>query len=215
MANYELIDSILGALTDRIHVGNDYITETDLSGSLKVSRTRLRESIQTLDSFGIIAKRQKRGITLAKASPKKVREAYIINELLGRYITEEVVANCRDKDCDRLEEINQKFLDARSRRSYAEALRHDLEFHRTFVGIAKMEIVAQIINNLSLLKFAYMVPLNRDGCGDICDKLCCHYDIVDALRQRDQSCFRLVKKHIRDSQKILMRHCGEPENIII
>lgn len=141
MASYELIDSILNALTDRINIGNDYITETELSKSLRVSRTRLRESIQTLDSFGIIAKRQKRGITLAKASPRKVREAYVIRELLGKYITEEVIANCRDKDCDRLEEINEKFLEARDKRNYHEVLRRDLEFHRFFVGIAKLEIV--------------------------------------------------------------------------
>ncbi len=216
MANNELINSIVDAITIQIHNGKPYVTELELSTTLNVSRTRLRECIQTLDTYGIINKRQKRGITLAQANHTNVREAYLIREQLEKIITFEVLERVTAEDCDKLEEIDRRMMEAFRANDFAALLRHDLEFHHSYVEISGLKVATRIVRNLHFLNYAYMAPL-MTRIDHVPEEAISHQLIVDALRKREHGCHSVLKKHLQHSKKFLIRHCEEsaPRDIII
>ncbi len=211
MANKELINSIVDAIIAEIHRGKSYVTEFDLSVTLKVSRTRLRESIQALQTYGIITKRQKCGITLAQPNRKNLNESYLLREMLGKLITDAVLKNITERDCDRLEKIDFRVIEAFRDQDYPALLRHDLEFHHTFVDIGQMRIASQILHNLHYLNYAYMAPLVQKING-ASENHVSHQEIIDSLRHRDAACYKLVKQHLNHARKFLLKHCPAETN---
>lgn len=206
MANKELINSIVDAIIAEIHRGKSYVTEFDLSVTLKVSRTRLRESIQTLQAYGIITKRQKCGITLAQPNRNSLRESYLLREMLEKFITDAVLKNVTERDCDKLEKIDSQVIEAMKEQDYPALLRHNLEFHHAFVDIGQMKIASQILRNLHYLNYAYMAPLIHK-LNVTSEPQVSHREIIDSLRRRDTACYKLVKQHLNQGRKFLMKHC--------
>jgi DNA-binding GntR family transcriptional regulator len=211
MANKDLINSIVEAITTQIHQGKSYVTESDLSVTLKVSRTRLRESIQTLHTYGIISKRQKCGITLAQPDCQNLCESFILRETLGKLITDSVLKNITDSDCKKLEDIDRRLQDAHAKGNYPAVLRHDLEFHHAFTDIGEMKIASQILRNLHFLNYAYLAPLVTKLDDHSVSQLS-HQEIVDSLRRRDPACHKLVRQHIQQGRKLLMKYYPTPDN---
>ncbi len=209
MANNELINSIVDAITIQIHNGKSYVTEYELAVALKVSRTRLRECIQTLDTYGIINKRQKRGITLAQANQANVREAYQIREQLEKIISFEVLERVTAEDCDKLEEIDHRVMDAFRANDFPALLRHDLDFHHKYVEISGLKVATRIVRNLHFLNYAYMAPLMK-RVDHVSEDVISHQPLISALRRREAGCHSLLKKHLQHSKKFLMKHCEEP-----
>lgn len=210
MANKELINSIVDAITAQIHNGKSYVTEFDLSLTLKVSRTRLRESIQTLHTYGIITKRQRCGIALARPNCSNLNESYVLREALEKLITGAVLKNATDADCKKLEDIDRRLREARSKRNCPAVLRYDLEFHHVFAEIGRMKIAAQILRNLHYLNYAYMAPLAAK-LDDASLTQLSHQEIIKCLRRRDPSCGKAIRQHIRENRKLLMKYYSSPD----
>jgi biotin operon repressor len=82
MRNNPLLKTVMATIAEQTNGSKAYISEANLAQEISISRTRLRETLQTLNAYGIIEKRQKLGVAIKQVTYESVKETYELRELL-------------------------------------------------------------------------------------------------------------------------------------
>lgn len=179
-------------VTGRMRPG-ETITETALAEQLNVSRAPVREAIQDLENDGLVeslAYRSKR------VKPLTVREVSEILELrqqfevlaVRRILTHEVAVDELWRSCEAMEAAAA----AEDREALIAA---DGTFHRTLIGLADHDLLAQLWGGL-YLRIHQIMSLRDDGEVDLHDIAGTHPPIIVALQQRRlEQAIQLVSEH--------------------
>lgn len=139
-------------------VGDRLPTERDLAEALGVSRTTVREAMNSLQSVGIVERKPRRGTTLGRVdlsllgeilrfslvrSRSDLADLLAVRRLLEVNMLPMIVANASDEDWTRMEEANRQ-MEAQVG-TWQHAVEADLAFHRALLTATGNEMLYQFL----------------------------------------------------------------------
>jgi DNA-binding GntR family transcriptional regulator len=117
------------------------VVERNLSQTLGISRTPLREALLGLEAEGLLRVEPQRGFFVAALSVEEAREIY---PLIGA-LEALAIERGRPTVLDGLDEINQRF---RAAKDQAQAVERDREWHEALIGRCGTPRMAAILQGL-------------------------------------------------------------------
>jgi len=157
------------------------LTETLLSDQLGISRSPIREALNSLATEGLITIEPRRGASLRRFSVKETSDLYELRKLLEVYavqtaeITPKLLANL-DKSIER----SQGLLDTNKKLEYIE---EDMRFHGAIATATGNQPLASVLENIQ-----NQIWLCRCKTYSLSSSLApqAHRSIVNALKQGDR-----------------------------
>lgn len=176
----QVIEALREVLMRNSLNGNEFISEARLVELIGVSRTSIRESLNTLNVFGLLEKTQKRGVRLRKLSAKAISEIFDLRILLEGYAMEYAVKNITLMDINELEYLARLVELATSADDKLVAAQNDLAFHRKLIELSHINVLKKVTGNLYLIESVFSISLNRK-LSEKRDPYS-HQDIIKALK---------------------------------
>ncbi len=201
MRNNPLLKQVISAIAELTSQDKSYVTEAELAQKVQVSRTRLRETLQTLNAFGIIEKRQKLGVALKPVTEESINETYELRELLEAQAIQGAMRHITPKDIEQLRNHEKTIEMATQMGDWNMAAEYDLKFHHTIIDISNLPLLKRVLDNLHLIensfaKGATVLATDNNQWQNNDPNPYSHQAIVDALEKGDKKCIRLLRKHI-------------------
>ncbi|EPZ41023.1 GntR family transcriptional regulator [Alicyclobacillus acidoterrestris] len=160
------------------------LSDGELAEALGVSRTPVREALQTLELQGFVEMHRGRDTRVTATSKEDIRKIYPPLASLQSLAAELVVDSVTAEFIGRLREVNVQFATALRRKSSYEAMELDDEFHNAIVERANNPYISSFISTLQLharrLKYVFFEDslLSHESIAE-------HENILKALEQRD------------------------------
>ena len=200
MRNNPLLKTVMTAITEQTNGSKAYISEANLAQEISISRTRLRETLQTLNAYGIIEKRQKLGVAIKQVTYESVKETYELRELLEGHAIKSALDHVTTEDITQLYSVEQTIKLATQVGNWEMAAQYDLKFHRKIIDIAGLTLLQRVLDNLHLIENSFANAVTSKPSEEwhpVKFNSYTHHAIVDALANRDKKCVNLLKKHIQ------------------
>ncbi len=183
--------------------GEKYITESELCIRTGVSRTKLRETLKALDSYGMIERKQKCGVALCSYSKEELKELYELRILLEGRAADKTVKNATEKDLFELQQLENEIELAVKLNNKIERSIKDALFHRKLIQISGGKTTLRIINSLQLLESTMDIPAHRKIPTDPYT----HVDMIEAIRTKDVKTYKkLLMNHIKWVAREMLSH---------
>ncbi len=173
--------------------GGTPILELELSESLKMSRTPIREALKELEAEGAVVSYASRGTFVTELTPYDVEDIFNLRILLEIWSLERGINRITKEELDVVE---KHLLEAEQSGIWDEDYRADVEFHSLIVEksgskrlIGFMQILYKQIERISYRAFMNK-SYNRDSYEE-------HRMLVASIREHDLEKGReLLKKHL-------------------
>jgi DNA-binding GntR family transcriptional regulator len=196
MLKNAMIKTVMDQISERSHRANTYITEAELAEKVQISRTRLRETLQTLSAYGIVEKRQKRGVTLKAVTPESIRETYELRELLESHAAGYALEKVTAEDIKQLEELEEDLERATQMGYFDIAVNNDIKFHNKIIEISGLQLMNIILRSLSLMESSFRMTMPNGEWPAKKLNPNTHHAIIEALKNKDPECPTILRKHI-------------------
>jgi DNA-binding GntR family transcriptional regulator len=170
---------IVGDLKPGQHLVQDELTET-----LGVSRTPVRDAFKRLEAEGLIINRPYYGVSVFQPSKEQLHEIYDIRILVEQYCATKDCHVATDKELMSVKIINEKM--AKASPSARDYMQLDYQFHKRICEISKcskvtLEILESLWNKCSSFKSLYFSLENRPD-----NTIRKHREIAECLIKRDE-----------------------------
>lgn len=163
----------------------EQITEEKVAEYLGVSRTPVREALNTLAHEGILSPRDKRGYDLFTPTSKNMKETFVVRELIEPAAIQRVVKNATPLLPERLQEIVNKETQADRDDNIREFAIQNLEFRLTLYESCDNLYIQEILSKFDHCSF-YMVLWSVRQRGDLRQFIINNQqDIIEALQRGD------------------------------
>ncbi|RJR23758.1 MAG: GntR family transcriptional regulator [Desulfobacteraceae bacterium] len=162
------------------------LSENDLSASMSISRTPIREAFRQLQMEGYITVISNRGAFVSKLPTDEIEEIYDIISILEGYAAELATKNLIDSNLDKLKNLQQKLLLCATEKRYRDYVEKNTEFHRFITEMSGNLNLAKTVTELRSRVFRYrFTSVTIPG---FLDKYAGDHDrIIEAIRQRDHA----------------------------
>jgi len=126
------------------------IVDTDLAAYFSVSRTPVREALQSLAELEMVEIVPSYGTKVSEIVWDDIKQNYrILIELQG-FAVREAINNLNEDDFYQLKKFNDEFAKATEEKNSIERTRADEAFHRLIISKAKNKYLSQYLNQLML-----------------------------------------------------------------
>ena len=210
----QIVESIKESIaTGKLKPG-EKICETKLAEDLGISRTPLREAIQTLEAEGFLNVVPRKGAVVSEYSEKDIEDIYEIKATLEGLAARLATKNLSDEEIDHLDDINNqlKSMSLKSESSVSRFFRVHNQFHELFLKASSNERLYQL--NCQLME-----PFKRFRLSSLAipgrfeEAIAIHDEIVEAFRSRNaQMVEKLVMQNVREGGKALLRKLAIEES---
>lgn len=209
MGSEGFIESITMALAAGGAAGSPYVSEEELAGRVEVSRTRLRESLQVMDAYGMIEKRQRLGVKLKKTDRGDLKETYDLRALLEAHAMASVLEHISMRDIRELEELSGQVARAERAGDQAGAQAGDLKFHYTLITIARLPLLERLLRQLRLLEYSFLIDDLEWNPAEV--NPWSHELLIEKLKTRSPECIEVVRRHIEWAGASYLEALGRKE----
>lgn len=207
----DIADSIRAAIIKGEFKPGEKISEGDLSESMGISRTPLREAFRKLENEGFIEIIPRKGAVVTGIVPAEVNDLYEIKGTLEGLAARLAVANLKEKDIERLEKINKELKDLIDNNDLEAFYRAHTRFHEGFVKLSGNRRLIQMIANLNdHFKRFGIVSLTFPGQYENAIKQ--HGEIIQAFKNRDEKVVEeKVRTNVMTGGRVLVKHLQKEE----
>jgi DNA-binding GntR family transcriptional regulator len=184
--------------------------ENQLAEKLGMSRTPVREALQTLSRDGFVEIVPNRGYFIPRLSVDDVRELYELRENLEGLAARCAALRATDADIDELDHLFQQYESAAHWEAW---VRLGTEFHEKLVALANNKRLAGMLDSLQAQISMTRQSALRHVKGRRDEAVREHRAILDAMRRRDpDEAERQTRAHVRLSHEATLRslHLGQP-----
>jgi len=202
----QIVDSLKESIaTGRLKPG-EKISETKLSEDLGISRTPLREAIQTLEAEGFLKVIPRKGAVISDFSRKDIEDIYDIKATLEGLAARLATENLTVSNIQKLENINGqlKTLTLKGESSVGRFFKLHNEFHDTFLQAGNNDRLYQLNCHL-------MDPFKRFRLSSLAipgrfeESVRAHDEIIEAFKAKDaKKAEELVIKNVLEGKKALI-----------
>jgi len=207
----QIVESIKESIATGKLTPGEKISESRLAEDLGISRTPLREAIQTLEAEGFLKVMPRKGAVVSEYSKKDIEDIYEIKATLEGLAARLATANITGEDLKHLEEINEqlKSMSLHGKSSVNRFFNMHNQFHDIFLKASNNERLYQLNCHL-------MEPFKRFRLASLAipgrfnESIATHEDIIAAFKSGDADTVEaLVMKNVRDGGKALLEKLNQ------
>jgi DNA-binding GntR family transcriptional regulator len=213
-ANASLRDQAYAALKQAIveadiysHKGDVRLDERQLSLSLGVSRTPIREAMTLLEQEGLLRTVPRRGIFIVRKTKRQIVEMIemwaAIESMAARLATQ----SASDEEIAGLRRMFDEFRTEAPGEHINEYSDANIAFHQAIIRLSGSHLMGQTLENL----FIHVRAIRRltiSQADRASRSIVDHMRIIEALEKRDtELAERLVRQHSLDLAAYVEKHC--------
>jgi DNA-binding GntR family transcriptional regulator len=172
------------------------ISEKEIAGRYKVSRTPVREAFIHLSQEGLVQVIPQKGTLVSLIDLNRVNQEFFLREKLELAVQELFLKKSRPEHFSRLEDLAEIQTKALAQKRYQEFINYDDAFHRIFFEAAEQELSWKVQE--TLCGHYHRVRLLSVWFQDIAqDIIRQHNNLISALREETPDQAReLLKSHL-------------------
>lgn len=193
-------NSLISKMMHKSLVPGDKIIEAAIADEFKVSRTPVREALQSLSRQGLVAMAPGCIALVREYTEHEILEIGTLRLVLDRFAIQLAMQQASYLDCKDLESIALKCLDGFHNNNHYERVKWDAEFHRKLSEISKHSLLLQFQTDISLkLRFilTYYHTFNDNRKEE--ENLLLHLKIVEAFQNRDaETALNAIQQHLEN-----------------
>lgn len=210
-----LREKILETIRESILKGTlkpgEKVAEPELAERFGISRTPIREAFRQLESEGYLTVIPRKGAVVTELSERDVSEFYAIKSILEGYAARLAAARLKDRDIERLEQINAKLAQLAEEGDVKAFFRVHNEFHDLFIDAAGNEKLADLIRQVGM-KFNRLRIASLSLPGRMQISVDEHKKLIEAFRNRDgEAADHLVSKTAELGGRLLLESLKEQQ----
>ncbi len=185
-------------IKDRLERGElkpgDRIDEKELSDTLGVSRTPIREALIQLNKEGVVEIRPRRDIRVREFTDKELREIYQAIGILEAEAVVEALPHLSPKDLEDMRQMITRMKKAHAQRDLRTYLDVNLKLHNLPLSRCENSLLLHIITDLR--KRLYTIPRLMKSAPDwIVESIKDHEQLQSAIEKQDKN---QIRKILRD-----------------
>jgi len=189
------------------HSGEVRLDERQLSLSLGVSRTPIREAMTLLEQEGLLRTVPRRGIFIVRKTKRQIVEMIEMWAAIESMAARLATLNASDGDIAGLRKMFDEFRNATPAEHIEEYSQANIAFHQAIIRLSGSHLMGQTLENLFIHVRAIrrMTIAQADRASrSIVD----HMRIIEALEKRDtELAERLVRQHSLDLAAHVEKYC--------
>lgn len=108
---------------------NEHLTESEIAGQMKISRTPVREAFQLLEAQGYLSRLPNGRLIVTDHSPSQIRNLYEIREALETMALKLACQRATDEEIEQAEDLHQQMNAAVQRRDVNAFIELNSAFH--------------------------------------------------------------------------------------
>jgi len=183
------------------------LDERQLSQSLGVSRTPIREAMSLLEQEGFLRTIPRRGIFIVRKTKKQIVEMIEMWAAIESMAARLATLNASDEDIAQLRTMFDEFRNSTPAEHIDEYSDANIAFHQAIIRLSGSHLMGKTIDNLFIHVRAIRrmtISQSDRASRSIVD----HMRIIEALEQRDtELAERLVRQHSLDLAQHVVKHC--------
>ena len=189
------------------HSGEVRLDERQLSESLGVSRTPIREAMTLLEKEGLLRTVPRRGIFIVRKTKRQIVEMIEMWAAIESMAARLATLNASDADIAGLRKMFDEFRNATPAEHIDEYSEANIAFHQAIIRLSGSHLMGQTLENLFIHVRAIRrmtISQSDRASRSIVD----HMRIIEALEKRDtELAERLVRQHSLDLAAHVEQHC--------
>jgi DNA-binding GntR family transcriptional regulator len=189
------------------HAGEVRLDERQLSLSLGVSRTPIREAMTLLEQEGLLRTVPRRGIFIVRKTKKQIVEMIEMWAALESMAARLATVNASDEDIAGLRTMFDEFRNGTPAEHIDEYSNANIAFHQAIIRLSGSHLMGETIENL----FIHVRAIRRmtiSQADRAARSIVDHMRIIEALERRDtELAERLVRQHSLDLAAHVQKHC--------
>ena len=183
------------------------LDERQLSQSLGVSRTPIREAMTLLEQEGFLRTVPRRGIFIVRKTKKQIVEMIEMWAAIESMAARLATLNASDEEIAGLRRMFDEFRNETPADHIDEYSDANIAFHQAIIGLSGSHLMGKTIENLFIHVRAIRrltISQSDRASRSIVD----HMRIIEALERRDtELAERLVRQHSLDLAAYVEKHC--------
>lgn len=223
-ARRRLVDDVVRHLQQEISLGrwaagSRLPAETELTQSLGVSRTTLREAVAALSHAGLLDVRRgdgtyvRPGVHPAESLDQRLRRAAILHVYEVRRALEVEAARLAAErrstgDVATLRRLMAERDDARAQGDRSRAVERDVEFHVAVAVASGNPVLADVYRALAATLRPTLESLADDPTLPLVDTTKLHHDLVQAIEAKDATAAARVARKLLDADADVLRRAA-------
>jgi DNA-binding GntR family transcriptional regulator len=197
-------DEIRGKILSGEYSDGTVLAEKDLAGSLKISRTPVRQALRRLHQEGLVEVGARRQMVVARVSPERRTEIFLIRRALESLAVERACAVMEEEEIDHLWLLLIRLRRAADAERYEQFIDLDEEMHLRLAAGAQLPMLVKMIEQLRafvrLMGLAVVVAHKER----VLEVLREHEEIVEAVERRDAPAAKAaLHSHLDATERIL------------
>jgi len=212
--NISLRDKAYAALKEAITSADIYahreeirLDKRQLSESLGVSRTPIREAMSLLEQEGFLRTVPRRGVFIVRKTKKQIVEMIEMWAALESMAARLATLNASDEEIAQLRTMFDEFRNSTPAEHIDEYSDANIAFHQAIIRLSGSHLMGKTIDNLFIHVRAIRrltISQSDRASRSIVD----HMKIIEALERRDtELAERLVRQHSLDLAAYVNEHC--------
>lgn len=189
------------------HAGEVRLDERQLSLSLGVSRTPIREAMTLLEQEGLLRTVPRRGIFIVRKTKKQIVEMIEMWAALESMAARLATVNASDEDIAGLRTMFDEFRNSTPAEHIDEYSDANIAFHQAIIRLSGSHLMGETIENL----FIHVRAIRRmtiSQADRAARSIVDHMRIIEALERRDtELAERLVRQHSLDLAAHVEKYC--------
>jgi len=212
--NASLRDQAYAALKQAIveadiysHSGEVRLDERQMSLSLGVSRTPIREAMTLLEQEGLLRTVSRRGIFIVRKTKRQIVEMIEMWAAIESMAARLATLNASDEEIAALRKMFDDFVNSAPAEHISEYSDANIAFHQAIIRLSGSHLMGQTLENL----FIHVRAIRRmtiSQADRASRSIVDHMRIIEALEKRDtELAERLVRQHSLDLAAHVEKYC--------
>jgi DNA-binding GntR family transcriptional regulator len=182
------------------------LDERQLSSSLGISRTPIREALGRLEQEGFIRAVPRRGMFIVRKTKLEIIDLIQVWAALESMAARLITQNATDQEIASLRRLFTNFAEHEPRLHIDEYSEANIRFHQAIVNLSKNKVLIDAMENL----FVHMRSIRRQTISEsdrATRSIKDHMNIIEALEQRQtERAEKLVRQHSLDLATHVEKH---------
>ena len=213
-ANVSFRDQAYAALKQAITEADIYshphelrLDERQLSKSLGVSRTPIREAMTLLEQEGFLRTVPRRGIFIVRKTKRQIVEMIEMWAAVESMAARLATVNATDQEIAALRTMFDEFRNSTPGEHIEEYSDANIAFHQAIIGLSGSHLMGKTIENLFIhVRAIRRMTISQSDRAE--RSIVDHMRIIEALERRDtELAERLVREHSLDLAAFVEKNC--------
>lgn len=182
------------------------LDERQLSQSLGISRTPIREALNRLEQEGFIRSVPRRGMFIVRKTKQEILDIIRVWAALESMAARLITLHATDDEIASLRRLFTNFADHAPRLHIDEYSEANIRFHQAIVSLSKNKVLIDTMENL----FVHMRSIRRQTISEddrATRSIIDHMNIIEALEKRQtERAEQLVRQHSLDLATHVEKH---------